>query len=52
MKTYFNMKNPPVKVGKFVIGDGSVNTPQVFELLPAVCSFSSSFIFIFTEAFI
>ncbi|KAF7770375.1 hypothetical protein Agabi119p4_6349 [Agaricus bisporus var. burnettii] len=36
MKTYFNMKNPPVKVSKFVIGDGTLNTPQVFELLPAL----------------
>ncbi|KAF9454245.1 alpha/beta-hydrolase [Macrolepiota fuliginosa MF-IS2] len=36
MKAYFNMENPPVKVGKFVIGDGSVASAQVFELLPAL----------------
>lgn len=36
MKAYFNMPNPPVKVGKIVIGDGSVASGQVFELAPSV----------------
>ncbi|KAL9713485.1 hypothetical protein Ac2012v2_003096 [Leucoagaricus gongylophorus] len=36
MKAYFNMPNPPVSVGKIVIGDGSVSSSQVFEYLPAL----------------
>jgi hypothetical protein len=30
------MANPPVKFGKLVIGDGTMASGQVFELLPAV----------------
>ncbi|KAF5361823.1 hypothetical protein D9756_002268 [Leucocoprinus leucothites] len=36
MKAYFSMPNPPVKIGKIVIGDGSVASGQVFELLPTL----------------
>ncbi|KAG6866596.1 hypothetical protein C0991_002084 [Blastosporella zonata] len=36
MKAYFGLKNPPVKIAKIVIGDGSIPSGQVFELLPAV----------------
>lgn len=36
MKAYFGMKNPPVKITKIAIGDGSITSGQVFELLPAL----------------
>ncbi|KAF8074955.1 Alpha/Beta hydrolase protein [Lyophyllum atratum] len=36
MKAYFGMKNPPVKIAKIAIGDGSITSGQVFELLPAL----------------
>jgi len=36
MKAYFNTPNPPVKVGKIVIGDGSVASAQVYQYLPTV----------------
>lgn len=36
MKTYFGLSNPPVKVAKFAIGDGSIGTFTEFELLPAL----------------
>ncbi|TFK74999.1 alpha/beta-hydrolase [Pluteus cervinus] len=36
LKTYFNMENPPVKIAKAAIGDGSMTEEQVFELLPAL----------------
>ncbi|KXN92402.1 Carboxypeptidase cpdS [Leucoagaricus sp. SymC.cos] len=36
MKAYFNSPNPPVKIAKFVIGDGTMASGQVFELLPAL----------------
>ncbi|KAG6821213.1 hypothetical protein H0H93_004034 [Arthromyces matolae] len=36
MKAYFGMKNPPVKIANIVIGDGSIASGQVFELLPAL----------------
>ncbi|KAJ7108885.1 Alpha/Beta hydrolase protein [Mycena crocata] len=36
MKAYFSMANPPVKIAKVVIGDGSIATDEVFELLPTL----------------
>ncbi|TFK39879.1 Alpha/Beta hydrolase protein [Crucibulum laeve] len=36
MKAYFGMKNPPVKIAKIAIGDGSITSGQVFQLLPAL----------------
>ncbi|GLB41836.1 putative peptidase S10 family protein [Lyophyllum shimeji] len=36
MKAYFGMKNPPVTIAKIAIGDGSITSGQVFELLPAL----------------
>ncbi|KAF8892138.1 Alpha/Beta hydrolase protein [Infundibulicybe gibba] len=33
--TYFGLQNPPVKIAKIAIGDGSIASGQVFELLPA-----------------
>lgn len=30
------MPNPPVKIAKIVIGDGTIPDPVVFELAPAV----------------
>jgi len=30
------MKNPPVKLAKIAIGDGTFSSEQVFEFLPAV----------------
>ncbi|KAF5315989.1 hypothetical protein D9758_018113 [Tetrapyrgos nigripes] len=36
LKTYFGMSNPPVKIAKIAIGDGSIGSGQEFELLPAV----------------
>lgn len=37
MKAYFAMEKPPVKIVNIAIGDGSIASGQVFELLPAVC---------------
>ncbi|KAH9893408.1 alpha/beta-hydrolase [Cubamyces lactineus] len=36
MKTYFGMADPPVNIVKFAIGDGTVGSEVVFELLPTV----------------
>ncbi|KAG6897814.1 hypothetical protein C0992_010618 [Termitomyces sp. T32_za158] len=36
MKAYFGLENPPVNIAKVVIGDGSIASGQVFELLPAL----------------
>ncbi|KAJ7716754.1 Alpha/Beta hydrolase protein [Mycena metata] len=36
MKAYFSMANPPVKIAKIAIGDGSIAADEVFELLPAL----------------
>ncbi|OSD04774.1 alpha/beta-hydrolase [Trametes coccinea BRFM310] len=36
MKTYFGLADPPVKIAKFAIGDGTVGNAVVFELLPTV----------------
>ncbi|KAI0664279.1 alpha/beta-hydrolase [Cubamyces menziesii] len=36
MKTYFGMANPPVNIVKFAIGDGTIGSEVVFELLPTV----------------
>ena len=36
MKTYFGLENPPVKIAKFAIGDGSLGTDVVSELMPMV----------------
>ncbi|KAI0675833.1 alpha/beta-hydrolase [Trametes maxima] len=36
VKTYFGLKNPPVKLAKFAIGDGTVGDDIVFNVLPAV----------------
>ncbi|KAK7685691.1 hypothetical protein QCA50_011035 [Cerrena zonata] len=36
VKAYFGMTNPPVKLAKFVIGDGTLNTDAVGENLPAL----------------
>ncbi|TFK46525.1 alpha/beta-hydrolase [Heliocybe sulcata] len=35
-KTYFGMENPPVKLAKIAIGDGTLGNSEVFELLPTV----------------
>ncbi|KAF9028443.1 alpha/beta-hydrolase [Hymenopellis radicata] len=35
-KTYFSMESPPVKLAKIAIGDGSIASGQVFELLPSL----------------
>ncbi|KAJ6620632.1 Alpha/Beta hydrolase protein [Mycena sp. CBHHK59/15] len=36
MKAYFSMANPPVKIVKIAIGDGSIAEDEVFELLPSL----------------
>ncbi|KAF7798025.1 hypothetical protein EIP86_009237 [Pleurotus ostreatoroseus] len=36
MKTYFGMEDPPVKIAKFAIGDGSIGSDTTSELLPMV----------------
>ncbi|KAK2463588.1 hypothetical protein APHAL10511_004339 [Amanita phalloides] len=36
LKAYFEMTNPPVKMAKIAIGDGTISDPVVFELLPAL----------------
>ncbi|KAE9398534.1 alpha/beta-hydrolase [Gymnopus androsaceus JB14] len=36
LKTYFETPNPPVKIVKIAIGDGTVGSGTVFEELPAV----------------
>ncbi|KAJ7250537.1 Alpha/Beta hydrolase protein [Mycena haematopus] len=36
MKTYFSMAKPPVQIAKIAIGDGSIASGEVFELLPAL----------------
>lgn len=36
MKAYFGLQNPPVKIRKIAIGDGSITSGQVFELLPVL----------------
>ncbi|KAF8967659.1 Alpha/Beta hydrolase protein [Flammula alnicola] len=36
LKAYFDMPNPPVKVEKIAIGDGTYSSEQIFELLPAL----------------
>ncbi|KAF5383799.1 hypothetical protein D9615_003548 [Tricholomella constricta] len=36
MKAYFGLKYPPVTIAKVAIGDGSITSGQVFELLPAL----------------
>lgn len=40
-KTYFGMRNPPVKLAKIAIGDGSMNTGAEFIEAPAVRIFPS-----------
>lgn len=42
MKAYFGLENPPVKLAKVAIGDGTLTSGQVFELLPAVRFFPRS----------
>lgn len=42
MKAYFGLQNPPVKIRKIAIGDGSITSGQVFELLPVVGMINSS----------
>ncbi|KAJ7464615.1 alpha/beta-hydrolase [Mycena latifolia] len=36
MKAYFSMAKPPVKIAKVAIGDGSIASDEVFELLPTL----------------
>ena len=36
MKTYFGMTNPPVKLAKVAIGDGTIGSSVVWMLLPTV----------------
>ncbi|KAL0572767.1 hypothetical protein V5O48_009200 [Marasmius crinis-equi] len=36
LKAYFGMPNPPVKIGKIAIGDGSMTTDTVFQLVPSI----------------
>lgn len=35
-KAYFEMENPPVKLAKIAIGDGTIGSGEAFELLPVV----------------
>ncbi|EGO22337.1 hypothetical protein SERLADRAFT_473031 [Serpula lacrymans var. lacrymans S7.9] len=35
-KAYFQMESPPVKLAKIAIGDGSIASGEVFELLPVI----------------
>jgi len=42
MKAYFSMKNPPVKIAKIAIGDGTYTSEEVFAYVPAVSPFSPS----------
>ncbi len=37
-KAYFGKKNPPVKLAKIAIGDGSLGSDIVNEILPTVRS--------------
>lgn len=34
MKTYFGLTDPPVNIAKFAIGDGTIGSEAVFEILP------------------
>ncbi|KAI0629365.1 alpha/beta-hydrolase [Trametes polyzona] len=36
MKAYFGLQNPPVRITKFAIGDGTVGSGEVFEIVPTV----------------
>ena len=36
VKAYFGLTDPPVKLAKFAIGDGTLGTSAVFEQLPTV----------------
>ncbi|KAF4610524.1 hypothetical protein D9613_006929 [Agrocybe pediades] len=36
MKAYFSMKNPPVKIAKIAIGDGTYTSEEVFAYAPAL----------------
>ncbi|KAI0372590.1 alpha/beta-hydrolase [Pilatotrama ljubarskyi] len=36
MKTYFGLPEPPVNIVKFAIGDGTIGSEAVFEILPTV----------------
>jgi hypothetical protein len=36
MKTYFGLANPPVKLAKVAIGDGTIGSSVVWMLLPTV----------------
>ncbi|EIW58496.1 alpha/beta-hydrolase [Trametes versicolor FP-101664 SS1] len=36
MKTYFGLTDPPVNIAKFAIGDGTIGSEAVFEILPTV----------------
>ncbi|KZT24766.1 alpha/beta-hydrolase [Neolentinus lepideus HHB14362 ss-1] len=35
-KTYFGLQNPPVKLAKIAIGDGTIGSEEVFEMVPTV----------------
>ncbi|KAL4065995.1 Alpha/Beta hydrolase protein [Scleroderma citrinum] len=35
-KAYFEMENPPIKLGKIAIGDGTLGSGETFNLLPVV----------------
>lgn len=35
-KAYFEMDNPPVNLARIAIGDGSIASGEVFQLLPVV----------------
>ena len=36
MKAYFGMADPPVRIAKFAIGDGSIGSDIETELMPMV----------------
>ncbi|KAF9269106.1 alpha/beta-hydrolase [Marasmius fiardii PR-910] len=36
LKAYFGTTNPPVKIGKIAIGDGTLTSGQVFNLAPSI----------------
>ena len=40
VKAYFGLTDPPVKLAKFAIGDGTLGTSAIFEQLPTVGIFT------------
>ena len=38
-KTYFGLDNPPVNLTRIAMGDGSLGSDTVSEIMPTVCFF-------------